>query len=234
MSLHQFVISHPNPDFEAVRESIRVYQDVIEVDSISNSFKNVSFADETCNLCGKDHQSLCCPSLKSVIEMETSSKKTYRPRNWSYSPDDRNNVRQSDNRSTVAIGIEDLVVLSVEATIIGMAGPAIDAISNMVAGAEVHPLGIMVIGIISVVIHIIAEVPHLVDMLKDRATNVSIIIINGRQSWGQNRDQTRQQYGYDNNYFTHTERNDSVNDSDPRGQSCKGSRTVRFEKFCYK
>ncbi len=80
MNLCQFVISHPNPDFEAVRESIGVYRDVIEVDSISHSFKNVSFVDETCNLCGKDHQSLCCPSLKSVIEMETSIKETYRPR----------------------------------------------------------------------------------------------------------------------------------------------------------
>ncbi len=99
MSLHQFVNSRPNPDFEAVRESIRVYQDVIEVDSISHSFKNVSFTDETCNLCGKDHQSLCCPSLKSVFEMETSSKETYRPRNRSYSLDNRSNHRQSDNRS---------------------------------------------------------------------------------------------------------------------------------------
>ncbi len=66
MSLRQVVISHPNPDFEAVRESILVYHDVIEVDAISHSFKNVSFTDETCTLCGKDHQSLRCPSLKSV------------------------------------------------------------------------------------------------------------------------------------------------------------------------
>ncbi len=99
MNLCQFVMSCPNPDFEAVIESIRVYQDVIEVDSISHSIKNVSFADETCNLCGKDHQSLRCPSFKSVIEMETSSKETYRPRNRSYSPDNRSNDRQSDNRS---------------------------------------------------------------------------------------------------------------------------------------
>ncbi len=66
MSLRQFVISRPNPDFEAVRESIHVYQDVIEVVLTSHSFKNVSFADETCNLCGKDHQSLRCPSLKLI------------------------------------------------------------------------------------------------------------------------------------------------------------------------
>ncbi len=84
--------------------------------------------------------------------------------------------------ATVAIGIEDLVVLSIEAIIIGMTvivGPAIETISIMVAGAAAHPLGSTVIGIITVVIHIIteAELPHLVDMHEDRATNVTIIII---------------------------------------------------------
>ncbi len=54
MSLRQFVISLPNPDFEAVRESIRVYQDVIEVDAISHSFKNVSFVQWTIPLCAEE------------------------------------------------------------------------------------------------------------------------------------------------------------------------------------
>ncbi len=54
MSLHQFVISCPKPDFEEVREYIHIYQDII--DTVMHSFKIVSFADDTCNLCGKDHQ----------------------------------------------------------------------------------------------------------------------------------------------------------------------------------
>ncbi len=41
----------------------------------------------------------------------------------------------------------------------------------------------------------------------------------GRQQWGQNRDQYRQQNGYNGNYFTHTERNDNVNVGAPRGPS---------------
>ncbi len=99
MSLRQFVITRPSPDFEAVRETIRVYQDMLETDLLTHSFKNVSFAEDNCTLCGKEHQSLRCPSLKSVIEMETSSKQTYRSRNRSPSPDYRGNNRQSDQRS---------------------------------------------------------------------------------------------------------------------------------------
>ncbi len=98
MSLCQFVISHATPDFEAVKESICVYQDMIEVYAVTHTFTNVSFVDDTCNSCGKDHQSLCCLSLQSVIEMEISSKETYRPRNKSYSPENGGDDRQGDNR----------------------------------------------------------------------------------------------------------------------------------------
>ncbi len=81
-----------------------------------------------------------------------------------------------------SLSTEGATVLSIEATIIGMTGmdsPAIDTISNMDVGAESHNLGSMVIGIITVVIHIIpeADVTHQVDMHEDRATNVTIIII---------------------------------------------------------
>ncbi len=55
MSLRQFVISCPSPDFEAVIESIRVYQDMLEMDVISHSFKNISFAEDNCTLCVKEH-----------------------------------------------------------------------------------------------------------------------------------------------------------------------------------
>ncbi len=89
MSLRQFVISRTTNDFE----SIRVYQDMFEVDTVTHSFKNVSFADNTCILCGEDHKSLRCPSFKSFIEMETSSKEAVQPRSRSVSPD-----RQCDSR----------------------------------------------------------------------------------------------------------------------------------------
>ncbi len=75
------------------------YQDMLETDVISHSFKNISFADDNCTLCGKEHKSLRCPSLNSVIEMETSSKETYRPRNRGTSPDYRGNDRQGGQRS---------------------------------------------------------------------------------------------------------------------------------------
>ncbi len=121
----------------------------------------------------------------------------------------------------MAIGIEDLVVLSREATIIGiiaMASPVIDTISNMDVWAEAHNLGSIIIGIITMVIHILPEagVPHLVVMHEDMATNVTIIIIEVDNHGVRIRDQNRQQYVYDNNYFTHTVGYDNVNSSDPR------------------
>ncbi len=94
MSLRQFVISRTTNDFEVVRESIRVFQDMLEVDVVTHSFKNVSFADNTCILCGEDHNLLRCPSLKSVIEMETSSKEKAQPRSRSASPDRLSNGKQ--------------------------------------------------------------------------------------------------------------------------------------------
>ncbi len=81
-------------DFEEVRESIRVYQDMIEVDAVTHSFQNISFADNTCILCGEDHKSLRCPSLKSVIKMETSSKDAVQSWSRSASPDRQSNSKQ--------------------------------------------------------------------------------------------------------------------------------------------
>ncbi len=88
----------------------------------------------------------------------------------------------SIERGTIATEIEDLVVLSIEAIIIGMTvivGLAIEAISIMVTGVAAHPLGNMVMATITVVIQITAEVEvtHQVDIKEDRVTNVTIIII---------------------------------------------------------
>ncbi len=168
MDLHQFVIVRPNPDFEAVRESIRVHQDMIEVNSITHSFKNISFSDDTCNLCCKDHQSLCCPSLKSIIEMEMSSNEildleigVIAKIVGAMTGKAITGHGLSTEGVTVAIGIDDLVVLSIETTVIGktgMVGPTIDAISNMGTGVAAYPLGSIVIGIITMVLQITSEV----------------------------------------------------------------------------
>ncbi len=131
----------------------------------------------------------------------------------------------STEGATVAIGIEDLVVFSIEATIIGMtgmAGRAINSISNMVMGGGGSPFRQ----------YGYRNNNHgYTYNSRGRGSSSGRYArrqgyqrynnnYRGRQSWGQNIDQNRQQYGYDNNYFTHTERNYNVNSSDPRGQSC--------------
>ncbi len=148
----------------------------------------------------------------------------------------------STEGATVAIEIEDLVVLSIEATIIEitvMAGSAIDAISNMVAEAEANPLGIMVIGIITMVIHItvvIPEVPHQVDMHEEWATNITITIIEADIHGI--RIETKIGNSIDMTITTsHILREIITSMVVPQGVKVvimKWSRTVRFEKFCHK
>ncbi len=81
-----FVVSRAYLTFTAVAESVKTYQELIEVDTISHIFKNVSFEDDGCFLCYKPHNSLECPSLHSIIEMEISSSIT--PTNSSLSSSD--------------------------------------------------------------------------------------------------------------------------------------------------
>ncbi len=54
-------------------ESVKTYQELIEVDTVSHIFKNISFKDVGCSLCHKPYKSLECPSQRSIIEMEVSS-----------------------------------------------------------------------------------------------------------------------------------------------------------------
>ncbi len=86
MQLGQFVVSRAHTTFAEVTESVKTYQELIEVDSVTHIFKNVSFNDVNCTLCNESHKSLDCPSLRSIIEMEVSS---------SCSP----NTSSSDSRS---------------------------------------------------------------------------------------------------------------------------------------
>ncbi len=73
MPLRQFVVSRAHLTFAEVTDSDRTYQELIEVDSVSHVFKNVSFNDVGCTLFNKSHKSLECPSLRSIIETEVSS-----------------------------------------------------------------------------------------------------------------------------------------------------------------
>ncbi len=73
MQLRQFVVSRAHTTFAEVTESVKTFQELIEVDTVSHMFKNVTFSDVGCTLCHELHKSLDCPSLCSIIEIEVSS-----------------------------------------------------------------------------------------------------------------------------------------------------------------
>ncbi len=62
MNLRQFVISRTHLTFAEVADSVKTYQELIEVETVSDIFKNVSLEDIGCSLCHKAHKSLECPS----------------------------------------------------------------------------------------------------------------------------------------------------------------------------
>ncbi len=73
MQLCQFVVSRAHATFAEVTESVKTFQELIEVDTVSHVLKNITFSDIGCTLCNESHKSLDCPSLRSIIEMEVSS-----------------------------------------------------------------------------------------------------------------------------------------------------------------
>ncbi len=73
MQLWQFVVSHAHATFPDIADSIRTFQELLEVDAVTHVFKNVSFSDEKCILCNENLRSLNCSSLCSMTEMEVSS-----------------------------------------------------------------------------------------------------------------------------------------------------------------
>ncbi len=73
MNLRQSVISRAHLTFAGVADSVKTYKELIEVDTVSHIFKNVSFEDIGCSLCHNAHKSLEYPSLRSIIEMEVST-----------------------------------------------------------------------------------------------------------------------------------------------------------------
>ncbi len=67
MQFRQFVVSRAHATF------VKTYQELIEVDSVTHIFKNVSFNDVNCTLCNESHKSLDSPSFRSMIEMRSRS-----------------------------------------------------------------------------------------------------------------------------------------------------------------
>ncbi len=89
MHLRHFFVSRAHTTFAEVTESVKTFQEIIEVDTVSHVFKNVTFSDIGCTLCNEPHKSLDWPSLRSIMEMEVSS---------SASPNDSNSSSDSCSR----------------------------------------------------------------------------------------------------------------------------------------
>ncbi len=61
MQLCQFVVSRAHTTFAEVTESVKTFQELIKVDTVSHVFKNVTFSYIGCTLCNEPHKSLDCP-----------------------------------------------------------------------------------------------------------------------------------------------------------------------------
>ncbi len=66
MQLRQFIVSRTHATFAEVRESVKTFQELIEVDTVLHVFKNVTFGDARCTFCNESLKSLDCPSLRSI------------------------------------------------------------------------------------------------------------------------------------------------------------------------
>ena len=72
LSIRQFVVSSTHDTFQDVANSIRSYQQLIEVDTLSHVFKNVSFSAPTCNICEGDHKTVDGVLLRPIVEPRSS------------------------------------------------------------------------------------------------------------------------------------------------------------------
>ncbi len=70
LNLRHFVVSRAYNTFIEVAESVKTYQELIEMDIVSHIFKHLSFEEIGCSLFHKPHNSMECPSLVSIIEMK--------------------------------------------------------------------------------------------------------------------------------------------------------------------
>jgi hypothetical protein len=95
ITIRQFVVSRPYGNFELICGSLTLYQQMIEVEQVSQVFKNVSFADlPICTICGESHLTSECQNVRSTIEPKVDSN---RPRRYSR---ERSYSRNRDNDSS--------------------------------------------------------------------------------------------------------------------------------------
>jgi hypothetical protein len=79
LPVRQFVVSSPYATFEAISDSLTLYQQMIEVEQISAVLKNVSFADTPlCRICGESHPNSDCPEVRPVAQV-VSAHRVSRP-----------------------------------------------------------------------------------------------------------------------------------------------------------
>ncbi len=72
-AVKQFVVTRPLTSFTEILHSLDLYQDMIEVATIDTVFKNVSFEENECVICGKSHLSSECSQLKLLVEKEVKN-----------------------------------------------------------------------------------------------------------------------------------------------------------------
>ncbi len=104
MQLRQFVLSRAHATFAEVAESVKTYQELIEIDTVSHVFKNVSFNDIACTLCNESHKSLVCPSLCSMSSSASTNDSSSSSDSCSHSPnldyDSRRRLFNDGSRSS--------------------------------------------------------------------------------------------------------------------------------------
>ncbi len=97
MQLRQFVVSRTHTTFAEDTESVKTFQELIEEDTVSHVFKNVTFSGVGCTLYNEPLKYLDCQSQRSIIEMEVSSSAS--PNDSSSSSDSRSRLPNLDYRS---------------------------------------------------------------------------------------------------------------------------------------
>jgi hypothetical protein len=119
LNLKQFVVSKNVDNFGQISDSIRTYQDLIEIENMTHTFKNVTFEDNVCSLCNKCHKSLDCPSLRMMIDSEINEnsdlvrslnnydREVSPRRDWRFRENNYSRFSRSPRRTDVQYGRRD-------------------------------------------------------------------------------------------------------------------------------
>ena len=72
-NVKQFLVARNVRNYADILQTINQYQEHIETDTVQNVFKNLSFSDDLCKLCDKQHNVARCPMLRSSVESEVQT-----------------------------------------------------------------------------------------------------------------------------------------------------------------